>query len=55
MITDLINKKFVSCRYYNPLPGSIWTAPNAIQHKCGPNATFRTPIMRLSGLDQPRK
>jgi phospholipase C len=23
-------------RYYTPLPGSIWTAPNAIQHICQP-------------------
>src|ERR1700730_9119381 len=25
-------------RYYTPLPGSIWTAPNAIQHICQPTA-----------------
>ena len=36
-LTDLLNKKFVSWRYYAPSAGSIWTAPNAIQHTCGPN------------------
>ncbi|HZW80121.1 MAG TPA: alkaline phosphatase family protein [Candidatus Deferrimicrobiaceae bacterium] len=37
-LTDLLNKKFVTWRYYAPSAGSIWTAPNAIQHMCGPNA-----------------
>lgn len=37
-LTDLLNDKGVSWRYYTPLVGSIWTAPNAIQHMCGPNA-----------------
>jgi len=27
----------VSWRYYGPGPGSIWTAPNAIEHICQPN------------------
>jgi phospholipase C len=38
-LTDLLNDAGVSWRYYAPLAGSIWTAPNAIQHMCGPNAT----------------
>jgi phospholipase C len=38
-ITDELNAKSVTWRYYSPLAGSIWTAPNAIQHMCGPNAT----------------
>lgn len=38
-LTDLLNTKGVSWRYYAPGAGSIWTAPNAIQHMCGPNAT----------------
>lgn len=37
-LTDLLNAKGVSWRYYSPLAGSIWTAPNAIRHMCGPNA-----------------
>jgi len=37
-LTDLLNAKSLSWRYYTPGAGSIWTAPNAIQHMCGPNA-----------------
>jgi phospholipase C len=37
-LTDLLNAAHFSWRYYAPLAGSIWTAPNAIQHMCGPNA-----------------
>jgi phospholipase C len=36
-LTDLLNAGGVSWRYYTPGAGSIWTAPNAIQHMCGPN------------------
>jgi phospholipase C len=36
-LTDLLNNANISWRYYAPLAGSIWTAPNAIQHMCGPN------------------
>jgi phospholipase C len=38
-LTDLLDAANVSWRYYAPSAGSIWTAPNAIQHMCGPNAT----------------
>jgi len=34
-LTDLLDKAGISWKYYTPLPGSIWTAPNAIQHICG--------------------
>ena len=37
-LTDELDGKSVSWRYYTPSPGSIWTGPNAIQHICGPNA-----------------
>jgi phospholipase C len=37
-LTDGLNSKGISWRYYAPSAGSIWTAPNAIQHMCGPNA-----------------
>ncbi|MFZ0815982.1 MAG: alkaline phosphatase family protein [Candidatus Sulfotelmatobacter sp.] len=36
-LTDLLDTANVSWRYYAPSAGSIWTAPNAIQHMCGPN------------------
>jgi phospholipase C len=38
-LTDLLDAANVSWRYYAPSAGSIWTAPDAIQHMCGPNAT----------------
>ncbi len=37
-ITDLLNGASLSWRYYAPLPGSIWTGPNAIKHMCVPNS-----------------
>jgi phospholipase C len=38
-LTDFLNAKGVSWRYYTSAGAlSIWTAPNAIQHMCGPNA-----------------
>jgi phospholipase C len=33
-LTDLLDAKGVSWRYYAPSPGSIWTAPDAIEHIC---------------------
>lgn len=36
-LTDLLEAKNISWKYYAPNAGSIWTAPNAIQHMCGPN------------------
>ncbi len=38
-LTDLLDAASITWRYYAPSAGSIWTAPNAIQHMCGPNAT----------------
>lgn len=38
-LTDVFNQKGISWKYYTPSAGSIWTAPNAISHMCGPNAT----------------
>jgi phospholipase C len=38
-LTDFLNNKSISWRYYTPVgAGSIWTAPNAIEHMCGPNS-----------------
>jgi len=36
-LTDELNSKSISWRYYTPSAGSLWTGPNAIQHMCGPN------------------
>jgi phospholipase C len=35
-LTDLLDTKSISWRYYAPSPGSIWTGPDAIQHMCQP-------------------
>ena len=35
-VTDELDTKGLSWRYYTPGAGSIWTAPNAIQHICQP-------------------
>src|SRR5579871_6112487 len=37
-LTDELNAKGISWRYYTPTAGSLWTSPNAIEHMCGPNA-----------------
>ena len=36
-LTDSLDNAGITWRYYAPSAGSIWTAPNAIQHMCGPN------------------
>jgi Phosphoesterase family len=36
-LTDELNHQGIGWRYYTPSAGIIWTAPNAIQHMCGPN------------------
>lgn len=35
-LTDLLDQNNVTWRYYAPSAGSIWTAPDAIQHICQP-------------------
>ncbi len=37
-LTDLLKSSGISWRYYANSAGSIWNAPNAIQHMCVPNA-----------------
>jgi phospholipase C len=36
-LADELDSSNLSWRYYTADPSSIWTAPNAIQHLCGPN------------------
>ena len=36
-LTDLLDAKGLSWKYYAPSPGSIWTSPDAIQHMCQPS------------------
>jgi phospholipase C len=35
-LSDLLDTAQIGWRYYAPTPGSIWTAPDAIQHICQP-------------------
>ncbi len=35
-LTDLLDQAGLTWKYYTSSPGTIWTAPNAIQHICGP-------------------
>jgi phospholipase C len=37
-LTDSLDNANISWRYYAPLAGSIWTAPDAIEHMCVPSA-----------------
>src|SRR5205814_1359608 len=37
-LTDELNSAGITWRYYTPTAGLLWTAPNAIEHMCGPNA-----------------
>jgi phospholipase C len=37
-LADLLNGAHVSWKYYAPSAGSIWTAPDAIEHICQPDA-----------------
>ena len=38
-LTDSLDAKKVTWRYYTPLAGVIWTGPNAIKHICVPDST----------------
>jgi phospholipase C len=35
-LTDLLDAKGISWRYYSPSASNIWTAPDAIEHMCQP-------------------
>lgn len=37
-LTDLLDAASLSWKYYAPTAGSIWTAPDAIQHMCVPTS-----------------
>ncbi len=38
-LTDLLDSANITWKYYAPSAGAIWTAPNAVEHICGPNMT----------------
>jgi phospholipase C len=37
-LTDQLDAKQITWKYYSPVPGGIWTAPNAIKHMCEPSS-----------------
>ena len=51
-LTDLLDAASVTWRYYAPSAGSIWTAPDAIDHICLPETVNGTLTCTGSGLDQ---
>ena len=50
-LTDLLNAANISWKYYTPLAGSIWTAPNAIQHMCVPDPPYPSETSQCTGSD----
>jgi phospholipase C len=38
-LTDVLDANHLSWKYYAAMPGSIWTAPDAIQHMCVPSGS----------------
>jgi len=50
-LTDLLDAAGLSWKYYTPGAGSIWTAPDAIQHMCVPSPPYPSDSTVCSGPD----
>ncbi len=50
-LTDLLNGANLSWKYYAPTAGSIWTAPDAIQHMCVPSPPYPADASVCTGSD----
>ena len=50
-LTDLLDAASLSWKYYTPGAGSIWTAPDAIQHMCVPSPAYPSDTSVCSGPD----
>jgi phospholipase C len=50
-LTDLLQAVNVSWTYYAPMAGSIWTAPDAIQHICDPSPAYPSETSTCTGAD----
>jgi phospholipase C len=50
-LTDLLDAANISWKYYTALPGSIWTAPDAIQHMCVPSPAYPSETSVCTGSD----
>jgi phospholipase C len=48
-LTDLLDTQSVTWRYYTPSAGSIWTAPDAINHICVPETV--NGVLTCTGTD----
>jgi phospholipase C len=48
-LTDLLDTANISWKYYAPTPGSIWTAPDAIQHICEPSPSYPSETSECTG------
>ncbi len=50
-LTDLLDTSNLSWKYYAPSAGSIWTAPDAIQHMCVPSPAYPSETSACTGSD----
>jgi phospholipase C len=50
-LTDLLDAANLSWKYYAPTPGSIWSAPDAIQHICVPSPAYPSETSQCTGAD----
>ncbi|MFY9904254.1 MAG: alkaline phosphatase family protein [Terriglobales bacterium] len=50
-LTDLLDTANISWKYYAPTPGSIWSAPDAIQHICVPSPAYPSETSECTGTD----
>ncbi len=50
-LTDLLDAANLSWKYYVPTAGSIWTAPDAIQHICVPEPPYPSESSVCTGAD----
>jgi phospholipase C len=50
-LTDLLDKASLSWKYYAPTAGSIWTAPDAIEHMCQPSPAYPSKTSECEGSD----
>jgi phospholipase C len=50
-LTDLLDAAGLSWKYYAPSAGSIWTAPDAIQHMCVPSPAYPSETSVCTGSD----
>jgi phospholipase C len=50
-LTDLLDTANLTWKYYAPTPGSIWSAPDAIQHICVPSPAYPSETSECTGAD----